>query len=853
MKIKSELKKQKYLASLVLIVFAVFFIAFPTHATGGNFATWLISGIAQVFVSVLGWILSFVIGILVYIAQYNKFIDSNVVVVGWVIIRDICNMFFVIVLLIIAFATILKLENYSYKKWLPKLILMAILINFSKMICGLMIDAAQIIMLTFVNAFKDIGGGNMVNLLGIQDWQSLKGIEEVSSWEITAAYVLSVIYAAVALIVVVAMLAMLVMRIIMLWIYVVLSPLAYLMSAFPGGSKYASSWWSEFTKNLIVGPVLAFFIWLSFTSLANFQTNSLEIAGTPDNRDQISCELDTNGVCKYGTSDILLKFIIAIGMLLGGLKITSEIGGEAAKVAGKVAESGKKVAYSTGKWMGRQLGDARDIASEKLGVDLNFVAAEKRRREQIEYNRQLRKTRVRKNTLTQAEEGKTWFGRKAALLSTGDVAWQNIMDGKFNAGNPKLVTDKLAEIEKEKDKKTAAEDAIKDLDLQSARVVTANEARQNRQRIQEINANNTLLENTKIGAMVGMADLETKEKKRILTTAEATELAKKRSIISDSDDALRKNQEEKETLNNKNVVVANQTEKDARIADYTKEKAARTKTIADADAEIRKFTEILRKNQLSEVQSARADINAKLESEANKKIANFSNPDQLVGIYKEAEEQHDEGLMSVCYKKLAKTGNYNELHRELGLGTGYDGMIAMSKRLQDNGGMTEQDSMALIAEVGELAKSVNHFEAYGAMSMNKAGRWEESGKDNQEAAILAEKSKIQVQQFVRSANRLGNGSYRNGEPHDAEHWDLSRSSIALFASKDKAYRDDIEKTGNINFIQFIGANERNLKALEAAGAVQVAQVIRDICAKAKNNAGSPNVSNPLKTIQNTVV
>ena len=65
-------------------------------------------------------------------------------------------MFFVVVLLIIALATILNQEKYSYKTWLPKLILMAVLINFSKMICGLIIDVAQVVMMTFVNAFKDV-------------------------------------------------------------------------------------------------------------------------------------------------------------------------------------------------------------------------------------------------------------------------------------------------------------------------------------------------------------------------------------------------------------------------------------------------------------------------------------------------------------------------------------------------------------------------------------------------------------------------------------------------------------------------------------------------------------------------
>jgi hypothetical protein len=88
------------------------------------------------------------------VLSYQNFIGSEAVIQGWVIVRDLSNMFFVVILLVIAFATILHIENYNYKKWLPKLILMAVLINFSKTICGLLIDVAQIVMLTLLTLLK---------------------------------------------------------------------------------------------------------------------------------------------------------------------------------------------------------------------------------------------------------------------------------------------------------------------------------------------------------------------------------------------------------------------------------------------------------------------------------------------------------------------------------------------------------------------------------------------------------------------------------------------------------------------------------------------------------------------------
>src|SRR5665811_214452 len=337
---KKLLNKKKVIIAITLLVI-VYFVFSTQVVSAQTDSPWyinLIGSIAAGLVSVLGWILAKLMGILIYIAQYDNFTNSAVIINGWAMVRDISNMFFVVILMIIAFGTILHLENYNYKKWLPKLILMAILINFSKTICGLLIDVSQVVMLTFVNAFSKIGAGSLTNMLGIENWQDLQGNKDIVGWEVAAAYVLAVIYAFIALATVAAMVAMLVMRIIMIWVYVVLSPFAYLLSAFPGGSSYASQWWKEFTKNLIVGPILAFFIWLSFAALGTPTSdggaqNALgNFNGTDDD---IAGKITDGSVKNYGKSDLMIQFIVSIAMLIGGMKIAQEIGGAAGGVAGK--------------------------------------------------------------------------------------------------------------------------------------------------------------------------------------------------------------------------------------------------------------------------------------------------------------------------------------------------------------------------------------------------------------------------------------------------------------------------------------------------------------------------------------
>jgi hypothetical protein len=162
-------KKAKYLSLIASFVFmaVIFGLVFPEKAalaqTAGNsvanFFANQISKLLYEVVSLLGRLLVEVIQILVVIAQYNDFIKATAVVKGWVIVRDICNMFFIAVLLVIAFGTILHWETYRYNKLLGRLILMAFLINFSKFICGFFIDIFQVMMMTFVNAFAGVAAG----------------------------------------------------------------------------------------------------------------------------------------------------------------------------------------------------------------------------------------------------------------------------------------------------------------------------------------------------------------------------------------------------------------------------------------------------------------------------------------------------------------------------------------------------------------------------------------------------------------------------------------------------------------------------------------------------------------------
>ena len=210
----------------LFVLTAIFLFGRPVYASISDTLGNVVGSIIAIFIRAISSILILLVGVLMNVATYSDFINAPAVAKGWVVVRDLCNMFFVVILLIIAFATILGQEEYGAKKMLPKLIMAAVLINFSKLICGLMIDVSNVVMLTFVNAFSAVGAGNILDMLGIADVTKIAVSSDsgavVTFGMIVSSYIFGLIYVVIATVVVAAMLGMLVVRVVMIWILVVL-------------------------------------------------------------------------------------------------------------------------------------------------------------------------------------------------------------------------------------------------------------------------------------------------------------------------------------------------------------------------------------------------------------------------------------------------------------------------------------------------------------------------------------------------------------------------------------------------------------------------------------------------------
>ncbi|MFP4514406.1 MAG: hypothetical protein ACLFNO_00130 [Parcubacteria group bacterium] len=836
---KKNLKKElAILATVSLVITGVFLLVQPSFAYV-DWAARLLTGLIGAIISGLGVVIGLVIEVLVRVAQYNDFTGARAIEKGWIVVRDLANMFFILVFLIIAFATILRVESYNYKKHLPKLLLMAVFINFSKTIAGLIIDFGQIAMITFVNGFKDVGAGNLIHMLGLTEILQLREDADISDWSILAAYLLALLYIIVALVVIVAILAVLVMRMVMLWIYVVLSPLAFLLAAFPGGKKYSSMWWSNFSKEVIVGPVLAFFIWLSFVTVS-ITTDGSEIIPmdsiTDDmTRSQIErIESENNQISKAATADVFIKFIVSIGMLVGGLVVSKQIGATAGAAAGSALNtlnSGKRRVLGAGRaairGTGRQLktwgGDAVDHASSAVGMDLNLGRGYQRYRSQVGQRRKERQASIYKQTLDTASQG--GVRGNMAMMLTGDKAWDHFKNGKLLKGmRSQGSLHKGGEALKEKNEELAK------MKQERNQYMSNDELSEIKAEKAELASKNTKIDKDITGMRVERLSATGDEKTNLDKQIESLEEEKAQNLYKEK------------VLDNK---LKNTTPDDKKVSELDNE----IKKLEEQKEKIDKNMKSVRSKHGSGfgLTDARVSAGAELEGEASKKIANVQNDGDLVEIIKEAIDRKDHAMIQAAYKKLAKTGNFNELNKAFGLGTGHESMKKVGQKFQNEAGMPEQEALALLGEVGDIAKGLGQFSAFGHTTMEN-GRWRETTQEERDTAAFVESSKMQLQKWARDVTHLGVGSYQDGAAHDDEHFELNKDVIALLASKDEQYAKQLNDTGNTNLINKLGTTN-NIKVLRENGAEKVADVLEKIKSSRKGAAAdSHDIKKMLKSI-----
>ncbi|MDP3731238.1 MAG: hypothetical protein Q8R34_01965 [bacterium] len=305
---------------------------------------------------VAGWLGSFLK------LQSGYFENLTIVENSWAVFRDFTNMFFILILIIIAFATIFDMQNYNWKGLMAKFIIAALMINFSLAIGGLFIKISTTLSNVAINSFTDITA-NLAGGFGLNEMITARGASATSG-DLLANVVLMqvissigmIIMTAIVLLAFVSAFAFSVARVPVLWVLLIVSPIAWITYILPQTRGIWSKWWKWFLCWTFFMPAYLFSLVMGIAIL----TNRPEIQSAVDSSKGSGLASVGNffGLGLQGIFFYILTIIIMVGSLAAAMKMACAGGTGVAKTMGFINDRVQKLTYVSA---------LRKGAKEKLG------------------------------------------------------------------------------------------------------------------------------------------------------------------------------------------------------------------------------------------------------------------------------------------------------------------------------------------------------------------------------------------------------------------------------------------------------------------------------------------------------
>ncbi len=331
--------------------------------TVGEFIRTAVATIGNMVLTVASWVVWAASGLFNYavaISISNQAIGSSGIVnSGWAITRDFANLFFIFILLYIAIATILQISGYGIKELLVKVIIVALLVNFSLVFTKVIVDSSNILALEFYNKIaaqpdkrikksddvipaKDISAA-FVSGLKMQTIFS----DETDNFgkggkDLTLMNIVIITLGGSALLLVIAFVLfsaalMFVIRTVILWILMILAPLAFAAMALPKTKEYATKWWKMLFDQAFFAPIFLFMFYLVAKII---QSDGLKgVMGSTQTG--FAGIITSNG--KDVNINLIMQFVILIVLMLASLTVAKSMGGAAAAKGLSMASGAKKI------------------------------------------------------------------------------------------------------------------------------------------------------------------------------------------------------------------------------------------------------------------------------------------------------------------------------------------------------------------------------------------------------------------------------------------------------------------------------------------------------------------------------
>ncbi|MDI6883243.1 MAG: hypothetical protein QMC93_02090 [Patescibacteria group bacterium] len=381
---------------LVFLFFLILFLFYPISSAQA--VAWYLAWPLKIAVAIITLHLQLVVliaqavlvlgilllkGVISFIntVHYTNPAQNELIRIGWTLIRDIVNIGFILGLIYIGLATALQLAGFNLKKALPLLLLMALLVNFTPLICGIVVDAANLITNYFLAGL--VQWDTLSDTFGIQ-WATIKDAVKGAfeggdpDFEPVLTSLILIGFGILGGFILGLFAFLFLVRIFAIWILVILSPFAFVSYIFT--KKWWSTWWHQLIQWSFIGAIGGFFLYLSHHALYLAKEAKLGLA--PLGEDPSGGVLSE--IAPFFATLIFMAFGLLVVLQTSAMGASAVIGavkggaGAAAKIGTAVGWKGAKAGAKLG-WKGVKGGVKRTakgaaVAAKGVGTAIAHPA-----------------------------------------------------------------------------------------------------------------------------------------------------------------------------------------------------------------------------------------------------------------------------------------------------------------------------------------------------------------------------------------------------------------------------------------------------------------------------------------------
>src|SRR3989344_2981127 len=367
------------------ILFAVVLILLPMHPAKAEGCSFLSSNpitecilegtnyFVFLLFTLVGNGIAGLVGILYSVINIPVYPDGGIAVIdeSWKIMRNFANMFFIVALILMAFATIFDVlpgaAKYNARTLFGRFLFTALLINFSLVLGVMVIQGTQVLSNTFLTSIGDMSGrlgqGLNPSLLFPKTGASTTAAQAIDQglFGMLIQLVFALVLALTFLFSLLTATIFAFIRIPIIWALLIVSPIAWILNIFPAGEGMFKKWWSTFIGWNMFLPIFLFFLYFGLYFLQNQGEVINAISNSPSNPSTGNVAgAVVQGFTNSITFQTLFFYVLAAIFLIGGTI-----------VAMKASMFSGTGVVGIAKW-------SRGVAARRLGLTAAGTAAQQK-------------------------------------------------------------------------------------------------------------------------------------------------------------------------------------------------------------------------------------------------------------------------------------------------------------------------------------------------------------------------------------------------------------------------------------------------------------------------------------------